>query len=518
MSNYKPVALIILDGWGRRFAHEGNAVYHADTPNFDGWMNGQESSVLDASGEFVGLVAGQMGNSEVGHLNLGAGRVVFQDIVRIDNAVKDRSLKEMLVENLKLDELKANGKKLHITGLLGPGGIHSHDRHLRAILRFLKDSGVRIVIHTITDGRDTPPHNGIEFLKALEAFIDEEGMNAEIATVSGRYYEMDRDKRWDRTRKAYKTLVLREAEKTAGCAEEAIQQSYDDDVTDEFILPTLIEGVEDAAVEEGDAMLFYNFRADRMRQIVSMFVYEDFEPREDLPFVPDLNVVTMTQYEDDLPVTVLFPKDLVENVLAKHLSDHGLKQFHIAETEKYAHVTFFFNGRREEPFAGEDRKLIPSPKVATYDLQPEMSADQVVESVLERLESHDDDFILVNFANPDMVGHTGDMEAAMKAVATVDKCAGRVVDAILEKGGAALITADHGNSELMIDYLAGGPHTYHTKNAVPFFILAADKAFMPKPRGKLADVAPTILELMGLEKPEQMTGESLIEGSYAPEK
>ncbi len=498
---------MILDGWGLRTMEHGNAVVLGNTPNYDRWTTTLERAIVAASEEAVGLVPDQMGNSEVGHLNLGAGRIVYQDISRIDLSILDKSIFEHPMLLQAASRVTQRGGKLHLLGLLGPGGVHSHDHHLHALLRFAKRHSIVPVLHVVTDGRDTPPESGAGFLADLQAFLAKEQIEVRIATVSGRYYAMDRDKRWDRTAKEYNAMVKRQGV-PAKTAAEAIQSSYAEGVTDEFIVPRVIE-LDNVAVEPGDVILFYNFRADRMRQIVRLFTFPEFEGRPNVGFVDDVEVITMTQYADDLPVNVLFPMDVVTNPLAEVLSKHGCKQFHIAETEKYPHVTYFFNGRKEEPFEGEDRTLIPSPKVATYDLKPEMSAYEVTEALLERLRTHDDDFLLINFANPDMVGHTGVLEAAIKAVETVDLCAQRIIEAVLAKGGVVIVTADHGNCERMIEETTGEPHTYHTTNMVPLFVIGQGY-YLLRPTGKLADVAPTILDLMGIEPPEEMTGRSLI--------
>lgn len=510
----KPVMLIILDGWGIRHMEHGNAVVQGNTPNYDRWMSTLEQSIVDTFGEHVGLVPGQMGNSEVGHLNLGAGRVVYQDISRIDHAIKEDALADNAALVGAIEKAKSANSKLHLIGLLGSGGVHSHQGHLHALLDICKGEGVDPVIHVITDGRDTPTDSGIGFLENLETKIGEVG-TGRIATVSGRYYAMDRDKRWERTQKAFDAMVKREGE-TAATAKEAIQNSYGKEVTDEFILPTVIGDDDSLKIQEGDAIVFYNFRADRMRQIVQALAAKNYEFEGKDHFMPfdDLYLATFTVYMDDLPVEVLFGKEILKNTLAEVISKQGMKQYHSAETEKYPHVTFFFNGRNENPFEGEDRKIVPSPKVATYDLQPEMSARELTEETLNRLDSYDDDFLLVNFANPDMVGHTGVLEAAMKAVETVDDCAGQLVAKVLEKGGVAIVTADHGNCERMINEISGDAHTYHTVGPVSLFVIG-ERYFGLRSRGILADVAPTVLELMGIEQPEEMTGQSLLEHTGA---
>lgn len=503
----KPVMLIILDGWGIREMEHGNAPKQAHIPNYTRWLESQERAVLDASGEAVGLVPEQMGNSEVGHLNLGAGRIVYQDISAINVAIKDGSLARHQVLVNALTEVKQAGSKLHLIGLVSDGGVHSHIDHLFALLDIIQTYQINPVIHVITDGRDTPPNSGLGFVGKLETKL-QTSQNGVIATVSGRYYAMDRDKRWERTQKAYDAMVYRQADQQAPNALQAIQQAYDQGVTDEFILPTVIGDRAGLAITPGDVLLFYNFRADRVRQIVRVLTSDQVEGFQGQP-INGLELITMTVYEDDLPVKVLFGKEILTNTLAEVLSKHGRKQYHSAETEKYPHVTYFFNGRNENLFEGEDRRIIPSPKVATYDLQPEMSAYELTHATLERLTTHDDDFLLVNFANPDMVGHTGSLEAAIKACEAVDQCAARLVEAVTQKGGVALVTADHGNCERMVDEFTLTPHTYHTTSPVGLFAIG-NEYYGLRPRGILADVAPTILDLLGVPQPPEMTGVSLI--------
>jgi 2,3-bisphosphoglycerate-independent phosphoglycerate mutase len=501
--SYKPVALIILDGWGFRLTHRGNAIIQASTPNYDHWLNNEECCIVDASGKAVGLESHQMGNSEVGHLNLGAGRIVLQDVTRINNAIRSDNFEELLSSAIRIGK----DNNLHLVGLLGDGGVHADDRHLYAILKFAKKKGIKPVIHMITDGRDTSPTSSMKFLQNLQDFMEKENIDASIATVSGRYYAMDRDKRWDRTQKAYEAMVNRNGE-NADSPRGAIEDSYRNDVTDEFIIPAVIDKCDRCCVEEGDTIFFHNFRADRMRQIVKMFSTNMGLSQENA--ISNLNIITMTTYDQDIEAKVLFPMEVVTETLAEHLSKNGFSQFHIAETEKYAHVTYFFNGRREKPFKGEERILVPSPKVATYDKKPEMSAFEVTDIALERLRDESDDFILLNFANPDMVGHTGQMDAAIKAVETVDECVGRLVDAITSNNGVAIVTADHGNAEIMLDHFSGDPHTAHTTNPVPLFIMGKNRKYRLYPRGIMADIAPTIFDLLGLTPPSSMSGESLI--------
>ena len=504
--SYRPVALIILDGWGIRERESGNAVAQARTPNYDSWLRDYERAIIDASGEAVGLPEGQMGNSEVGHLNLGAGRVVYQDITRIDLAIRESKFESMPALQAAFERLLATKGKLHIVGLLGEGGVHSHQRHLRALLALCAERQVDPLLHLITDGRDTPPKSSLGFLAKLQETIEATGTGT-IASVAGRYYTMDRDNRWERIKQGY-DVIVNHLGPAYPSAEAAILDAHGQEVTDEFIVPAVVETKRESRVQPGDVVIFYNFRADRMRQIVRSLAFKEFDgfARQ---FVDMVMIVTMTDYEPSFPVEVIFPDQGVANPLAQVLSQAGLKQVHAAETEKYAHVTYFFNGGEETPFEGEDRVLVPSPRVATYDLKPEMSAPELTRALLERLRDMDDDFILVNFANPDMVGHSGDLEAAIKAVETVDSCAGSLVEAILAKGGAAIVTADHGNCEIMIDERTGYPHTYHTTQPVSLFVISEDYTWL-RPRGKLADVAPTVLRLLGVEPAPEMSGESLV--------
>ena len=507
----RPVALIILDGLGIREMREANAVALAETPNYDRWNAMHERCVLDASGLAVGLPEGQMGNSEVGHLNLGAGRIIYQDFTRINLAIEDGSLARNQVLADAMTAVKARGGKLHLIGLFSDGGVHSHVNHLNALIDIANSADIAPVLHLITDGRDTPPESGIGFARDLEARLQHS--RATVASVSGRYYTMDRDKRWQRTVLGYNVIALHQGVdgRTAATASEALARAYADGVTDEFVLPVAIDvGDQDVLIKPGDCLLFFNFRADRARQLAYAFAFPDFDGFE-RAYVPDLDLLTMTNYDVNLPAKVIFPEVDIVNPLAEVLSKTGLGQFHSAETEKYPHVTYFFNGGREAIFDGEARHLEPSPKVATYDLQPEMSAYPLTEAVLARIREHDDAFILLNFANPDMVGHTGVLEAAIAAVETVDECAGRVVEAIIAKGGVAIVTADHGNCERMRDLLTGEPHTYHTTQPVACFVLG-DGYYALRPRGILADVAPTVLDLLGIPQPAEMTGKSMIDG------
>jgi 2,3-bisphosphoglycerate-independent phosphoglycerate mutase len=513
-----PVVLIVMDGYGCNDNPRGNAITQAETPVLDRLVAANPHGLLGASGLSVGLPEGQMGNSEVGHLNLGAGKVVYQDFTRVSKSIEDGDFFQNPALLAACRHAVENGSILHVMGLIGYGGVHAHQQHLYAVLDLSHRQGVQnVAIHAFTDGRDTLPHDALKAIRDLESKLSELDLGA-IATVSGRYYAMDRDRRWDRSEKAYRALVKGEGEEAAS-AEHAIQQSYDAGVTDEFILPTVIklDGRPVATVGNGDAAIVFNFRTDRPRQLVRAFVQPDFEGFDRGPILNDLEFVTMTEYEKDLPVKIAFPSQDVEMPLARVVSEHGLKQLHGAETEKYAHVTFFFNGGREQPFPGEDRILVPSPRhVGTYDKIPEMSAEGIADQVVESLKRKDYGFVLVNFANADMVGHTGSMEAAVKAVETVDRCVGRVVDAAVEKGGVVVITADHGNAEQMVDYETGGPFTSHTIDyPVPIVVVVGNnRKFLDcriRAGGVLADVAPTVLFLMGLSRPPQMEGKNLLE-------
>lgn len=516
---YNPVALIILDGWGIREREHGNSTKHAKLPNFTNWLQNYERCVLDASEEAVGLPEGQMGNSEVGHLNLGSGRVVFEAITKINSAIKNDTLKQNDVISTTFEKLEETKGKLHLIGLVSDGGVHSELDHLFALIDIANSKNVNVVIHVITDGRDTDSKSGVNYVRQLQDKLDQT-QNGVIASISGRYYTMDRDNRWDRTKKGYDVIFSSESitslmdssfVKTFETAEEALLSSYNDGVTDEFVVPRLINTTKDKTVAENDIVFFYNFRADRMRQIVSSLYFKDFTNFETAVNLKKEQIVTMTEYDDDfVDLAVAFPFEDLKNPLAEVISEAGLTQLHSAETEKYAHVTYFFNGKREIPFENEDRILVDSPKVATYDLQPEMSAYEVIDKVEKAIKEKHYDFVLVNFANPDMVGHTGVLEAAVKAIEVVDECAARLVKAINDQGGIALVTADHGNCEIMINEKTGEPHTYHTTQPVHFFAIGPDNLWL-KPRGKLADVAPTVLDLLGLEKPSEMTGSSLID-------
>ncbi len=515
----RPVTLVILDGWGLAPDVNGNAVRRARTPNMDRWTADYPRTSLGCSGEAVGLVAGQMGNSNVGHLNLGAGRIVYQDLARINRAIAGGRLLSNPVLLRALRPATETGRTLHLMGLLSPGGVHSHQDHLFALLDLAARVGVRdVVVHAFLDGRDEPPRSAKLFLAELRKAIARAGVGR-VGSVSGRYYAMDRDRRWDRVEKAYLAMVTGRG-RTAATAEGAIDQAYERGETDEFVEPTVIvEGTGAAArpvglVRGGDSVIFFNFRPDRARQMTRAFIFEGFDGFE-RPGGPleDLTFVTMTEYDATFPVPVAFPPERVDHTLGQVVADAGLTQLRIAETEKYAHVTYFFSGGEETPFPGEDRALIASPKVATYDLKPEMSALEVSAEAVKRIESGKYDLIVLNFANADMVGHTGDFDAAVRAVQAADRAAGKVVSAVTAAGGVAFVLSDHGNAEQMIDRDTGQPHTAHTTSPVPF--IAVGPAFLVGPArelraGILADVAPTVLELMGLPRPQEMTGESLL--------
>ncbi|MFR4335184.1 MAG: 2,3-bisphosphoglycerate-independent phosphoglycerate mutase [Lawsonibacter sp.] len=499
-----PTTLIIMDGFGLEGPSAGNAVVNAPTPNLDRIFRDFPGCRLSASGLDVGLPEGQMGNSEVGHTNMGAGRVVFQDLPHISRDIESGEFFENPAYLEAMSNCREWGSALHLMGLLSDGGVHSHITHLFALLKMAKEQGLeKVYIHCFLDGRDVPPSSGKSYVEQLQAEIQKLGVG-QIATVMGRYYAMDRDKRWDRVQKAYDAIACGEGTFEADAAE-AVQKSYDAGVTDEFVVPVVC--VKNAQVRDNDSIIFFNFRPDRAREISRCFVDEDFTDIQRRTGFLSVDFVCTTEYDATLPnVTVAYPHQKLVNTFGEYISKLGLTQLRIAETEKYAHVTFFFNGGVEEVFPGEDRCLIPSPKVATYDLQPEMSAYQVTEEAVKRIESGAYDVVILNFANCDMVGHTGVYDAACKAVSTVDECVNRVVEATSKMGGVSLITADHGNAERMSD-ANGEPFTAHTTNLVPFYIVGASVQLRD---GRLADIAPTMLDLMGLEKPSEMDGKTLI--------
>ncbi|MCX9011646.1 MAG: 2,3-bisphosphoglycerate-independent phosphoglycerate mutase [Candidatus Methanoperedens sp.] len=508
MSRKRPLLLMILDGCGISDSREGNAIASARKPNLDRLFSSYPHSRLGSSGESVGLPEGQMGNSEVGHLNIGAGRIVYQDLTRITKSIRKGDFfknRELLGA---IRNAKSHNSSLHLMGLLSDGGVHSHISHLYAVLRLAREQDVKkVYVHAFLDGRDVPPKSALQYIEEAEEKMKELG--GEFATVSGRYYSMDRDKRWERVEKAYDALTAGAGE-TSGNASLAVRNAYERGETDEFVTPTVILKGEKpvAAVSDNDSIIFFNFRSDRAREITRAFIDESFSGFK-RKLHPRTYFVCLTQYDETFNVPVAFLPEHLKNILAEVLSKHKLKQLRIAETEKYAHVTFFFNGGVELPVTGEDRVLVPSPKVATYDLQPEMSAFLVTDEVVKAILSGKYDAIILNYANLDMVGHTGVFEAAVKAVEAVDQCTGRVYKAIETAGGLLIITADHGNAEKMIDE-TGGIHTAHTSNPVPFLI--CEKGIRLRD-GILADIAPTLLEILGLDKPAEMSGRSLIQQS-----
>ena len=503
--NKTPTTLIIMDGFGLRDETMGNAIANARKPHLDKIFAENPGCKLSASGLDVGLPDGQMGNSEVGHTNIGAGRVVFQDLPRITKAIADGDFFTNEAYVAAMDDCKAKGTALHIMGLMSDGGVHSHIDHIFAALDMAKQRGLtKVYVHAFLDGRDVPPSSGKDFVARLHEKCEALG-NAHIGVISGRYYAMDRDKRWERLQKAYDALVMGEAPFEADPVA-AVQKSYDAEVTDEFVVPVLC--CKEAVISENDSVIFMNFRPDRAREITRALVDPDFTDLERKKGYFPLHYVCTTEYDATMPnVTVAFPKQKLTNIFGEYISNLGLTQLRIAETEKYAHVTFFFNGGVEQTFPGEDRVLIPSPSVPTYDLKPDMSAREVTDACVERIESGNYDVIILNFANCDMVGHTGVYEAARLAVETVDECVNRVVEATSRMGGISLITADHGNADRMLEDDGVTPYTAHTTNPVPFYIVGADVKLRD---GKLADIAPTMLDLMGLEKPAEMDGETLI--------
>jgi 2,3-bisphosphoglycerate-independent phosphoglycerate mutase len=511
----RPVALVILDGWGINPERENNAIALADTPNMDKLWEDYPHTSLDASEHAVGLPYGQMGNSEVGHQNMGAGFVVYQELTRLDKAIEDGSF----FENSELvgacDHVLKHGSTLHLLGLLGPGGVHSHWAHLFALLELAKRKGIeKVVYHAFTDGRDTPPQSGIDFMETVLSKMEEIGVG-KVGSVGGRYYGMDRDNRWDRVQKAYDVIVHGLGARYPD-APSLFRASYQAGVMDEFIVPALVaaEGEDPSTIKSGDGVIYFNFRSDRGREMTRAITDPNFTQFDRGEKLEDLFFVTMTRYAEDLNVHVAYQAMEVRVPLARVLSDLKMRQFHIAETEKYAHVTFFFNGRNEQPFPGEDRMLVPSQKVATYDLMPEMSAYGIVEELTKRIASGDYDFIVANFANGDMVGHSGKLDATIKACEVVDDCVGKVLQAIQSVGGLLIITADHGNADMMVDPTTGGPHTYHTMNPVPFILIAPDDSPLRhialRNGGRLCDISLTVLDVMHIDSVPDMTCQTLL--------
>ena len=496
---------MILDGWGIAPASSSNAATLAKTPNLDKYFAEYPHTQLEASGLEVGLPAGQIGNSEVGHINIGSGRIIYQSLTRISKSITDGDFFTNPVLVKVMDEVKASGKALHLLGLLSDGGVHSHITHIIALLEMAQKHGLsKIYVHAFLDGRDVPPQSALTYVEQLEAAMAKIGVG-KIATVSGRYYAMDRDKRWERLAKAYATVVKGEGAKYAS-ATEGIQASYDAGVTDEFVMPFTIEGVE-ATITACDGVIFANFRPDRAREITRAIIDEDFPYFERPQSARPVHFACMAQYDATIAAPVAYPPESIDDTLGQVLAERGMHQLRIAETEKYAHVTFFFNGGVEEPNKNEERILIPSPKVATYDLQPEMSAEEVTQALLAELDKDKFDVVILNFANPDMVGHTGVLAAAIKAMEKVDNCVGRIVEKVLSLDGSVCICADHGNLEKMAE-ADGKPNTAHTTNPVPFLLVSKEKHGLQQ--GILADIAPTMLELLHIPQPKAMTGKSLI--------
>jgi 2,3-bisphosphoglycerate-independent phosphoglycerate mutase len=508
-----PLLLVILDGWGYREDPRDNAIAHADTPVWDKLWQQAPHTLISGSGLDVGLPDGQMGNSEVGHMSLGAGRVLYQSMTRIDQAIADGSFSTNQAYTQAIESAGAANGAVHIMGLLSPGGVHSHERHLRAIIELAHQKGAsRVYLHAFLDGRDTPPRSALASLQAMESLFKKLDCGR-IATIVGRYYAMDRDNRWDRIEAAYRMLTEASTDFVATSAPLALEQAYARDESDEFVQPTVIrgQGEPEVRIADGDCVLFMNFRADRARQLSRAFVDAEFNefPRNTLPTLSDF--VMTTEYSAAIQASCAYSPAVLSNVLAEYLASLGKTQLRIAETEKYAHVTFFFSGGREQKFEGEDRVLVPSPDVATYDLQPEMSAPEVTDKLVAAIQSGSYDLIVCNYANGDMVGHTGNFAATVKAVEALDHCLGRLQEALTECGGEALITADHGNCEQMQDYQSGQHHTQHTTELVPLVYIGHRQTRLRESGGVLADVAPTLLQLMNLPKPAEMTGDSLLE-------
>lgn len=501
----KPVVLCILDGWGDGPDTETNAISRARTPTWDAMLAGNPHARLDASEHHVGLPDGQMGNSEVGHMNLGAGRIVLQDLPRIDAAVADGSLAVHPGLRRFIEALQASGGTAHIAGLMSPGGVHSHQDQIAALAKYLTEAGVPVRIHAFLDGRDTPPKSAADYLAQFNALSG----NIPIGTICGRYFAMDRDQRWDRVERAVRLMVDAVGER-ANNAIDAVKGAYADGTTDEFVEPTVIGDY--AGMQDGDGLIMANFRADRAREILTALLdpaFDGFARERRVSFAATIGLIEYSEALNPM-IAALFPAVVLENVFGELVADAGRKQLRIAETEKYAHVTFFFNGGQEQVFDGEERVLVPSPDVATYDLKPEMSAAEVTDKLVEAIASKRFDFILVNYANTDMVGHTGDFSAAVQAVEAVDQCLARLQEAVIDAGGALFVTADHGNAEMMSDTETGGPHTAHTRNLVPAVLIDSTGSADSLQDGRLADVAPTLLDIMNLPKPREMNGQSLL--------
>ncbi|MBS3804267.1 MAG: 2,3-bisphosphoglycerate-independent phosphoglycerate mutase [Oleiphilaceae bacterium] len=510
-SSRQPTALIILDGWGHRDPTDDNAITNAKTPFWDKIWEHRPSTLINTSGKYVGLPAGQMGNSEVGHMNLGAGRIVYQSLTRIDKDVEDGTFFENQVLCDAIDKAARNGKAVHLMGLLSPGGVHCHEDHVIAAAEMAANRGAKkVYIHAFLDGRDTPPRSAKASLEKVSAKMAALGVGR-IASLVGRYFAMDRDNRWNRIESAYNLMTSGEAEFTAPDAVAGLEAAYERGENDEFVKATRLQDSDepDAMIDDGDSVIFMNFRADRAREITRTFVERDFSnfKRKRQPAIADF--VMLTEYAADIDTSCAYPAEQLDNGLGEYMASQNKTQLRIAETEKYAHVTFFFNGGLETPFGGEDRILVPSPDVATYDLQPEMSAPEVTDKLVEAIKSGKYDLVICNYANGDMVGHTGDLDAAMKAAECVDDCLKRVVEALEEVGGQGLITADHGNCEQMSDAESGQPHTAHTTGPVPL-VYVGGKTLSLKADGALSDVAPSLLALMGLAQPTEMTGHSLV--------
>jgi 2,3-bisphosphoglycerate-independent phosphoglycerate mutase len=510
-AQHTPLALVILDGWGHSDVELNNAIAMADTPNWDRWMRDYPHTLVDASGHSVGLPEGQMGNSEVGHLNIGAGRIVRMDISRIDHAIETGDFFENPVLVGAVEHAKRRGTALHLMGLVSHGGVHSWHEHLYALLRLARDRELRrVFVHCFLDGRDTPPQSADVFVQELVEVMGTIGVGR-VASVVGRYYAMDRDKRWERVERAY-NLLVRGAGREAADPVQAIRESYAAGAGDEFVEPIVVVdgGVPVATIADGDSVIFFNFRADRAREITRTLTDDEFTAF-DRGAVPAVHFVCMTQYDATFPLPVAFPPQRHEGILADVMAAHGLRNLRIAETEKYAHVTFFFNGGVETEYPGERRILVPSPRVATYDLKPEMSAGEVTDKVVAAIEAGDTDVLVINFANADMVGHTGILPAAIVAIETLDRCLGRIESAILARGGAMIVTADHGNAERMVDPVTGEPFTAHTTNLVPLVLVSNDWRGRLREGGSLEDIAPTMLALLGIPPTREMTGRDLRE-------